>query len=259
LRKSRTPRETADPNQLLDIGQAAAFLNVSETSLRRWTNSGRLRCLRVGQRRERRFRHGDLVGFLEPSEINAAAGDGRRAGLGDLSAAPVTLAHGSHLCGLYASDPGRIKLTVPFLHDGLKEGSVCFLVAPIRIRNETLKSLMKKRASLQGDIHAGRLILSDYHATSHAQVGYFRRLMDKRASEGVQSFRVLGEMWGMRSKASAASLAEYEAAYDRHIARKYPVVTICLYDGRKYSGVEVVNALEGHPDTFRYPLEKSLA
>jgi hypothetical protein len=83
--------------------------------------------------------------------------------------------------------------------------------------------------------------------------------MDERALEGAQSFRVLGEMWGMRSKASAASMVEYEAAYDRHIARKYPVVTICLYDGRKYSGLEVLNALKGHPDTFRYPLEQALA
>lgn len=258
--KPQRTQETADPNQLLDIRQAAALLNVSETSLRRWTNSGRLRCLRVGQRRERRFRRGDLLGFLEeqPSEINAAAGDGGRVGLGDRSAGlAVTL--GSHLCGLYTSDLGRITLTVPFLLDGLTEGSVCFFVAPLRIRKEIIESLIKKRASLQADIEAGRLILSDYHATARAQVGYFRRLMDERASEGVRSFRVLGDMWGMRSKATAASLVEYEAAYDRHIARNYPVVTICLYDGRKYSGVEVLNALKGHRDTFRYPLEKALA
>jgi len=56
LATSLRPHEIADPNELLDIGQAAAFLNVSEASLRRWTNSGRLVCLRVGQRRERRFR-----------------------------------------------------------------------------------------------------------------------------------------------------------------------------------------------------------
>src|SRR6267143_769869 len=33
--------------ELLDIQQAAALLHVSETSLRRWTNAGRLACLRV--------------------------------------------------------------------------------------------------------------------------------------------------------------------------------------------------------------------
>src|SRR5207245_2886205 len=45
-------RSTSD---LLDIREAAAFLRVSETSLRRWTNAGRLPCLRIGGRRERRL------------------------------------------------------------------------------------------------------------------------------------------------------------------------------------------------------------
>ena len=54
-----------DSEQLLDIEQAARFLNVSETSLRRWTNAGRLACLRVGRRRERRFRTADLLSFME--------------------------------------------------------------------------------------------------------------------------------------------------------------------------------------------------
>jgi hypothetical protein len=38
----------ADSTVLLDISEAAQFLNVSETSLRRWTNAGALACLRIG-------------------------------------------------------------------------------------------------------------------------------------------------------------------------------------------------------------------
>ena len=260
----RTPQETADPNQLLDIGQAAALLNVSETSLRRWTSSGRLPCLRVGQRRERRFRHGDLLAFLEdePSDINAGAGDTdpvKHWDLWDLSAGPVTVIHGSHLCGLYASGLGRITLAGPFLLDGLHEGSVCFLVASLRARNKIIKSLTRKRPSLQEDIDAGRLITSDYHASPRAQFSYFRGLIDERAAEGAQSFRVLGDLWGFRSHVNEESIVEHEAAYDRLIARKYPVVTMCLYDVRKFSGVEVLNALKGHGDMFRFPMEKALA
>lgn len=55
--------ESADAIELLDISEAAQFLNVSETSLRRWTNDGLLPCLRIGRRRERRFRRADLSGF----------------------------------------------------------------------------------------------------------------------------------------------------------------------------------------------------
>src|SRR3989442_7879511 len=52
-------------SELLDIAQAAAFLHVSQMSLRRWTNSGRLPCFRVGGRRERRLRRADLLALLE--------------------------------------------------------------------------------------------------------------------------------------------------------------------------------------------------
>src|SRR2546427_4331212 len=77
-------------SELLDIAQAAAFLHVSQMSLRRWTNSGRLPCFRVGGRRERRFRRADLLAFLERSgePIRAPQGPG-------------------HLCGLYTSMAGR--------------------------------------------------------------------------------------------------------------------------------------------------------
>jgi hypothetical protein len=63
----------------------------------------------------------------------------------------------------------------------------------------------------------------------------------------------------MRKKVSAEKFAEYEAIYDQYIARRFPVVTLCAYDVRKFSGVDVLDALKAHRDTFRYPLERALA
>jgi excisionase family DNA binding protein len=40
---------------LLTLDEAATYLAVSKTTLRRWTNDGRLACHRVGPRNERRF------------------------------------------------------------------------------------------------------------------------------------------------------------------------------------------------------------
>jgi len=37
--------------RLLDIKDAAGFLNVSAMTIRRWTNSGKLNCYRVGGKR----------------------------------------------------------------------------------------------------------------------------------------------------------------------------------------------------------------
>lgn len=261
LGKPLRPQEIADAIELLDIGQAAAYLNVSEASLRRWTNSGRLACLRVGRRRERRFRREDLLGFME-AQTSGIAGSVPGAGgnrVSDLSNGPLAVTHGIHLCGVYATDLGRLTLTVPFLLDGLNEGSVCFLVGPPRARNDILRNLKKKRPSLQEDIDAGRFIHSEYHLGPRAQIRYFRGLLDERVAEGAQSFRIVGDVWGMRSRATAELLVQYETDYDRLIARAYPVVTLCAYDARKFSGVEVLDALKGHRDTFRYPLERALA
>ncbi len=186
-------------------------------------------------------------------------GDSGAGKVADLSEGPVTVTHGGHLCVIYDSDLGRLTLAVPFLHDGLNEGRVCFLVGQPRVRNEILEQLKKRRPSLQADIDAGYLIQSEYHAGSRAQVKYYRSLLDEKVADGAQSFSVIGDMWSMRSKTSEESLVEYEADYDRLIARNYPVVTICIYDARRFSGVELLNALKGHRDIFRFPLERALA
>jgi excisionase family DNA binding protein len=245
-------------NELLDISAAAQFLRVSETSLRRWTNTGALPCLRIGRRRERRFRRADLLAFMEgqPSKNGLTLGSKKGS---YQSTGPVTITQGSHLCGIYGSDLGLVTLAVPFLLEGLREGSTCFMVGSTAVRSGVLKYLKKKRPSIKTDIDAGRLILANYTISAKAQCGYFCDQIEKRIARGVQSFRVLGDTWEIRSKMSDEAFADYEDGYDRMIAQKYPVVTICTYDARKFSGVELLHALKGHRDTFRYPLEKALA
>src|SRR5947199_4975015 len=91
-------------SELLDIAEAAALLRVSEASLRRWTNGGRLPCRRIGGRRGRRFRRADLMAFLE----------------GDASATPA-----SHVCAFYSSDLGRTPQGANFIGESLGADSVC--------------------------------------------------------------------------------------------------------------------------------------
>ncbi len=192
----------------------------------------------------------------QPSRTVPTAGS--RKGLHQ-STDPVTITQGTLLCGIYGSDPGLVTLAVPFLLEGLREGSTCFMVGSTAVRSGVLKSLKKKRPSIRTDIEAGRVILANYTVSAKTQCGYFCEQIEKRIARGVQSFRVLGDTWEIRSKMSEEAFAEYEDGYDRMIARKYPVVTLCTYDARKFSGVELLHALKGHRDTFRYPLERALA
>jgi excisionase family DNA binding protein len=249
----------SEPDEYLDIEQAARLLNVSETSLRRWTNSGRLACLRVGRRRERRFRRADLLAFMEDQPAGRVARQ-EESGIPaqDTVIEGPRMASGTHLCGLYGSDPGRANLAAAFLADGFYPGSVSYLIAPPRVRRAILTRLERIRPSLAVDIEAGRLVLSDYAASARAQWNYFERQFPKAMRAGAHSLRVVGDMWGMGRVVPLEALVEYEAGYDERIARRFPAVTLCQYDARRFSNLAILAALQGHRDTFRYPIERLL-
>jgi excisionase family DNA binding protein len=246
-----------DPNELLDIAGAAAFLNVSETSLRRWTNSGRLACLRVGLKRERRFRRADLLAFMEEqprSEIPSSTPPP------SLETSKVNgLNHGRHLCGVYETPFGLATLVAPFLLEGLQEGSMCFLISSSRVRSELVKFMTAKRKSLVNDIKAGRLVFAPYRNSGDEQCDYFQAQFESAMANGATSFRVVGDVGMLRKKTTSGDVLYYEACYDERIARRYPVDTLCAYDARKMSGVEILDALKGHPDIGRYSIDRALA
>jgi excisionase family DNA binding protein len=251
----------SDTVQLLDISEAAQFLNVSETSLRRWTNAGVLPCLRIGLRRERRFRRADLLSFMEQPAVAQLLSDGKGGSvkLQDSRDEPVSAIHGNHLCGIYGSDAGRLDLVVPFLLEGLRKKSVCFLVAPSRVQRVVLKAMKRRRSSLDSDIKAGRLIVSEHQKTPAAQCRFFETAMEKAEDEGVDSFRVVGDMWGLRLNVSARQMIELEVGFERLIVPRFPVVALCTYDARKFTGVELLDALKDHDDTFKIPIGRMLA
>jgi len=242
-----------DAIELLDIREAAQFLNVSETSLRRWTNAGILPCLRIGRRRERRFRRADLVAFMEQPAVAQSQEKWRDNSMG-LSTEPVAAIHGNHLCGIYGTDAGRLDLAVPFLLEGLEKGSVCFLVAPSTVLKDVAEAMKEKRQSLDSDIKAGRLILTEHQKTPAAQCRFFEIAMKKAEDEGVESFRVVGDMWGLRLLVSASEMVELELGFESLIVPNFPVVALCAYDARKFTGVELLDALKDHADTFKFPM-----
>jgi excisionase family DNA binding protein len=246
-----------DSNELLDIAGAAEFLNVSETSLRRWTNAGRLACLRVGLKRERRFRRADLLAFMEDqpsSEVSAPAITTPRE-----ASAPHASNHGRHLCGVYETPLGIATLAVPFLLDGLQEGSICFLIASPRVRADLVKFLTAKRKSLANDIKAGRLVLAPYRKSGDEQCDYFQAQFESAMANGATAFRVVGDVGMLRKTTTSSDVLYYEACYDERISRRYPVDTLCTYDARGMTGIEILDALKGHPDIGRYPLDRALA
>jgi hypothetical protein len=171
---------------------------------------------------------------------------------------PTAAIHGNHLAGIYGTDAGRLNLVVPFLLEGLRKKSVCFLVAQHDVQRDIVKAMKEIRPSLDSDIETGRLILSEHQKTPEAQVRFFEVEMKKAEDQGADSFRVVGDMWGLRLLVSAKEMVELETGFERVIVPRYPVAALCAYDARKFAGVELLDALKDHKDTFKYPIGRTL-
>jgi excisionase family DNA binding protein len=254
-----TPKSVDE--DLLDIKQAAQFLQVSETSLRRWTNAGRLASLRVGRRRERRFRRADLVAFMEhhPAAVEIQK-TGRTEAAARMTVAGVAVPVGTHVCGLYESEEGRTAQAAAFFSGGLQPGMVCVLVAAPRVRDLILARLENDSGSpVQADVDASRLFLSEYADTCEAQWEYFESILLAATQRGVRSIRVIGDVSGGSLADNMEEVTRYETGYDRLIARRFPTLTLCQYDVRQYSGRDVFGIYKCHGDNFTLPAERLLA
>src|ERR1700693_1259925 len=212
-------------NTLLNTKEAAHFLRVSEASIRRWSNSGLLPVQRVGRRRERRFAQGELLGFLGKSSGDArpAAGESSTTNVGGASV-PLR----SHLAPIYGTDLGGLRLSVPFLADGLRAGQPCFLVAAGAILERYARALNEEQSiDLAAARDSGRLvIIPGPGANVAAAISNWEGLFGKALAGGPTVLRVVGEMASERAVfGSDAEMMAYEEAYEL-IARRFPFVTL---------------------------------
>lgn len=207
---------------LLDISEAAAFLRVSEASLRRWTNAGQLPCLRIGGRQERRFRRADLLAFLSAKE----------------SGPPADRA--THLCGLYTSPVSRVRELATCVLAGLQQDAFCILLAKPDVQKSVIAQVEKQRP-------AAKVEVGEYCSSVADQLNFWRERLGRALAGGAQRLVVAADVsGGGLGRLPFAEVLEYEAEYDREIARVYPVTTLCHYDARALSGLDAAGLLQRH-------------
>ena len=223
-----TPMQ-ADMAELLDIREAAAFLRVSETSLRRWTNAGQLPCLRIGGRHERRFRRTDLLAFM-----------------GVADRASPSPPH-NHFCELYTSDLGRVRGAAAFLSEGLQSDARCLVAADKQVQRAVSAHLEQHRPAIRRDLKAGRLVVAEYRTSGAAQLAYWRAQMNAALKTGVSRVYIVGDLSaGALGRLPFAETLAYEVEYGRSIAQAFPVTTLCQYDARTISGLDAAGLLQCH-------------
>jgi len=241
----------------LSTREAAGVLGVSEASVRRWSDGGALPVKRVGRRRERRFKADHVQGFEPPgARRRSVAG-----GAGAPTAPKVTVGGRAvdaytHLAALYDTDAGRLRLTAPFLQEGLEAGQPCFLMAHGEVLENYLARLRRVAGlNLNEALASGRLSVADTPGTTVDEALQFWEqsfwtAIDSRAPV----IRVVGEMVSVRDRfTSEGEMLTYEAALNLTVKR-FPCVVICQYDARRFSGQALFTALRAHPDLFSQPL-----
>ncbi len=239
-------------DKLLNTAEAAQFLRVSQASVRRWSDSGLLQARRVGRRKERRFREADLTIFL--SQGGSSSDQLHRDGRGGVFVEGTYVPLHSHIATFYNSDESRLRLTIPFIRDGLKSGQPCFLIAEGHVLDAYLEAL-RGQAGIDVDaaIRDQRFTTAPRPGTSvKGALRFWEQVLTRALAAGPTLLRVVGEMTSARTGfQSDDQMIDFEVAFNT-ISKRLPTVAMCQYDVREFSGETIFKAIRAHPDL--YPL-----
>ena len=247
--------------KILTIAQAADYLKVSKTSLRRWTNSGRLACYRVGHRNERRFLLDDLVSFMGeapgegplkfkplPDRTDVSPGSDEHA------QTPRKQAPRKHICTYYKSPEEQWELLRSHLLSHLNADAKTAYIYH-RDEQQLLAWLRKEDIEPQDLIKSGVLELYA-SADTYLEAGYFstermlsfwQKIITRHNAEGVKSLLLTGEMgWASSGATGCEQLVPYEATLDAMLEATPWVTVICQYPVYQFSGSTVFDNLCVH-------------
>ena len=230
--------------RLFDIKDAAEFLNVSEMTIRRWTNSGKLKCYRVGGKRERRFHKSDLEELLHDSQNHPLKPLGFRG-----QKAP----DGSHMSHFYSGNNEALGVAVPYLVEGAKRGEALLVVMPPERSRELLENLDGQNHPVATWRKNDRLTVTAGMDSPEEMIRYLGEFATR-----THKFRVVGDMtWTALKGWDLAALSALERASDF----MPPIgngLLLCQYSLADFSGQHIMMAAEFHPHTiYKGKLEKS--
>lgn len=223
--------------RLLNVKEAAEILNVSEMTIRRWTNTGVLHCYRVGGKHERRFKSQDLQDYLGKGAVQTENGGQIPLGFGGL-----TVPDGSHVTHLSLEMPEALDVGSSYVLEGLKKGDTVLLVAPAEKTKSILRMLQERGADPENFRKKGKLHFSEGMDTPASHAEYIAQVA--AASRG--GFRVFGEMsWATQKGWSLERFRELEemAGADAGLPGN---LLFCQYPLENFSGMAAMMAVETH-------------
>lgn len=230
---------------MLDIKEAAEFLHVSEMTIRRWTNSGALKCYRVGGKRERRFHMRDLEEFLNGLHNQKMMPLGYRG---------LRTPDGSHMTHFYSGQNEALEVSAAFVLSGLEGREAVLAVMPPE-RGRNLKNVLQRKGrSIDRDIQKGRFSFSSGLDSPREMIRYLADF-----AERAEKFRVVGDMvWVLEKGWDLRALTDLEEAAD-FMPRSEGGLLLCQYSLTDFTGSHIMMATESHEHViYKGRLEKSL-
>lgn len=235
-------------SKLLNTAEAASFLRVSEASIRRWADAGLLPTSRVGGRHERRFKELDLVQFLDRGGATQVA---TRSTSGAMNVGGVLVTTPGHLATFYSTDEGGLRLSIPFLAEGLRSGQPCFLVASNNVLQRHLDTLAQQEGvDLKAAMDDGRFTVVRLQGNAEQAIAFWEQSFGRALSTGANAIRLVGDMVSARGMfTSEDEMLRYEEMFEV-MFKRYPGVYLCQYDVRAFGGSSILRALKTHTDLF---------
>ena len=237
-------------DKLLNTEEAARFLRVSEASIRRWSDAGKLPSRRIGGRRERRFREVDLLAYL--GAVEAPPAKHATPGSPEVNVGGLPLALHSHLATFYKTDEGRLRLSIPFFADGIRAQQPCFLAAGADVVAAYVKALRAEGVDVDSAVERGIFVAvpGGPGTTVQGALDFWEQQFWPARAGGQTVIRVVGEMSSERKLFSSdAEMMNYEVAFSM-LSSRFPLVTLCQYDVREFDGETIFDAIRVHPDLF---------
>jgi excisionase family DNA binding protein len=243
-------KETAP---LLTITEAATFLNVSKATIRRWTDDGRLACLRIGARNERRFRQGDLVELITKSESKQRVSDA-----GEVRPPAASVSNPGHQCIVSNTLDEEWATLGPAILAALEEGAQV-LVVEVSDRKKRLEGLLREKGlSLHKLLAAHALnyvsIEDSYYLSGEFRwdraVAFIESAILAAKARGFEKILIIGADSGQaqtKGRSYTDEMKKYELGLDEMLSRHPNASVLCPYTASELSAQLMIQGFLTHP------------
>ena len=219
--------------KLLTIKETASLLNVSEMSLRRWTNAGKLKCYRVGGKKERRFAKKDIKNFLQGNHGDIPLG------IGDLK-----VNDSAHIAHLYHKVEESLSEGIAYLGKGLSRAESILVISTRTRLPKILAGLENLGFPVSKLLDDGVITTGNGWRDRTEHIHFMTKAISR--NNYPNGFRLLGDMtWAVEKGWSVGDITDLEN-HTNHALVNNNKLFLCQYDLALVGADAAMMALDTH-------------